>query len=73
MLPLSFCLFGFHADASRKALLLFLDLLAGQVFDRDFVELHALDGFCDFFFHLFPAGIILQAQFPHAGLGGGCT
>ena len=22
--------------------------------------------------YLFPAGIILQAQFPHAGLGGGC-
>ena len=49
MLPLSFCLFDFHADASRKALLLFLDLLAGQVFDRDLVELYALDGFCDFF------------------------
>ena len=52
--------------------MLFLDLLAGQVFDRDLVELYVLDGFCDFFFHLFPAGIILQAQFPHAGLGGGC-
>lgn len=70
MLPLSFCLFRFPRRCDPEGLLLFLDLLAGQVFDRDLVELYALDGFCDFF-STSSCRDNTSGQFPHAGLGGG--